>query len=61
MLGGYANFTGYSQNQRWVANVSGNVRSCLIGDALGQAAPAFTAPMASSTVWGGIVVPLLAH
>ncbi|WP_142274338.1 hypothetical protein [Mycobacterium scrofulaceum] len=61
MLGGYANFTGYNQNQRWVANISGNSHSCLIGDALWQAAPAFNAPMASSTVWGGIVVPLLGH
>lgn len=61
MLGGYANFTGYNQNQRWAANISGNARSCLIGDALWQPAPAFNAPMASSAVWGGIVVPLLAH
>lgn len=39
MLGGYANFTGYNQNERWVANISGNARSCLIGDALWQAVP----------------------
>ncbi|MGV0065113.1 hypothetical protein ACRU1O_22780 [Mycobacterium colombiense] len=61
MFGGYTNFTGYNQNQRWLANISGNARSCLIGDALGQAAPTFNAPMASGTVWGGILLPLLGH
>ncbi|OBK30144.1 hypothetical protein A5659_03630 [Mycobacterium sp. 1165196.3] len=61
IFGGYANFTGYNQNQRWAANISGNSRSCVVGDALWQAASVFNAPMASSTNWGGIVVPLIAH
>lgn len=61
MFGSYANFTSYSQTERWLANVSGNAHSLVMGDALWQAAPVFNAPLASSNVWGGIVVPLLAH
>ncbi|WP_202376238.1 hypothetical protein [Mycobacterium intracellulare] len=59
MFGSYGNFTSYNQNKRWSINVSGNDHSCLLGDAFGIANPEFIASLSSSTVWGGIAVPLI--
>lgn len=59
MFGSFGNFTSYNQNQRWLVNPSGNPRACLLGDALGVAAPTFTGALSAGTVWGSVIVPLL--